>query len=263
MNKNIKEIDETKLKIVFIIPYRDRQEHKFFFEKYMNYILEDYKKDEYFILFSKQENDLPFNRGGMKNLGFLFIKKMFPKIYSKLTFVFHDIDCVPYKKELIDYKTNKGVIKHFYGYKFALGGIFSINGHDFEIIDGFPNFWGWGFEDNMIYNRAVKYNIKVDRSVFFNITSHKILHFYDGIKKNVTKNQVYSQKFKKYKETDGIKTIRNLSQKWNDSENMLHNISFEASYKPDSEFFVYDLLKYGNKMPTKNIRNKNYYDFIY
>ena len=102
---------------------------------------------------------------------------MFPKIYSRLTFVFHDIDCVPYKKDLIDYRTNKGIIKHFYGYKFALGGIFSINGKDFENIKFFQISGAGVFEDNMIYNRAVKYNIKVDRSVFFNITSLKYYIF--------------------------------------------------------------------------------------
>ena len=42
-------------RMVFIIPYRDREEQKFVFEKYMNYILEDYKKSDYAIFFVEQK----------------------------------------------------------------------------------------------------------------------------------------------------------------------------------------------------------------
>ena len=130
-------------KILFIVPYRDRKEHKQFFMKYMEFIMEDYKKEDYEIYFVHQCDKQPFNRGGMKNIGFLAMRNKYPDDYKNITFVFHDVDTLPYTKNLLPYETTKGNIKHFYGYQFALGGIFSIIGGDFEIVNGFPNMWGW------------------------------------------------------------------------------------------------------------------------
>ena len=39
----------------------------------------------------------------MKNAGFNYIKTTYPEHYQKITMVFHDIDCVPYRKNLLDY----------------------------------------------------------------------------------------------------------------------------------------------------------------
>ena len=39
------------LKFIFIIPYRNREEHKHFFILYMNHILEDLEESEYKIYF--------------------------------------------------------------------------------------------------------------------------------------------------------------------------------------------------------------------
>ena len=155
--------------IIFIVPYRDREHEKIHFEVYMKYILEDLPSSSYKIYFSHQNDDRPFNRGATKNIGFLAMKEKYPNDYQNITFVFHDVDIVPYKKNTFNYNTKPGIVKHFYGYKYVLGGIFSINGGDFEKCDGFPNYWGWGLEDNMMQTRVKNNNILIDRNKFYSI----------------------------------------------------------------------------------------------
>ena len=221
-------------KIVFVVPYRDREPHKHFFDKYMKYLLEDYDEKDYEIIFSFQDNTLPFNRGGMKNLGFIYIKNKYPKYYKDITFVFHDVDTVPYKKGLLDYETSTGIIKHFYGYQWALGGIVSVTGHDFELMDGFPNFWGWGFEDNELQRRANKHNIEVDREKFYNIKSNEILHFYDEFIKKISRTQLEEEGSKSI--MDGLSTLLEINQYWNEEDQMLYNTSFSCLYTPHDHF---------------------------
>ena len=153
-------------KIIFIVPYRDREAHKNMFVRMMDYILEDVSEDDYEIYFSHQKDERHFNRGAMKNLGFIYAKEKYPEHYKDITFVFNDVDTLPGIKNLWNFETTKGVVKHYYGFKFALGGILSIKGSDFEKINGFPCYWGWGFEDNALQWRCDKQKITIDRSIF-------------------------------------------------------------------------------------------------
>jgi hypothetical protein len=114
---------------VFIVPYRNRPEQKFFFSQYMNFLLEN--TNDYEIYFSHQCDERSFNRGAVKNVGFLAMKEKYPNDYKDITFIFHDVDTVPFHR-IFDYQTTKGVVKHYYGFDHSLGGIVVIQGEDFE-----------------------------------------------------------------------------------------------------------------------------------
>jgi hypothetical protein len=193
-------------KVIFIVPYRDRVPQKHFFCKYMTYILQN--DSDYEIYFSLQSDTRIFNRGAMKNIGFLAMKDKYPNDYKNITFVFNDVDTIPYKK-LFDYQTTEGVIRHYYGFYFALGGIVSIMGSDFEKINGFPCYWGWGHEDNALLKRSQKHGITIDRSIFYKIGDNNILHLFDGMSRLITKNE--NNRFVHDNGYDGLRTIRNLN----------------------------------------------------
>jgi hypothetical protein len=152
---------------VFIIPYRDRvPEKEFFINHMMTNILQDFSKASYRLLFVQQMDKRSFNRGAMKNIGFIATKMHYPSNYQNITLIFNDVDTMPKTKNLLNFNTTMGTVKHYYGFRFSLGGIFSMKGGDFEKCNGFPNFYGYAYEDNLMYKRCQNFGIEVDRSNF-------------------------------------------------------------------------------------------------
>jgi len=213
--------EEVKIpKRIFIVPYRNRVQHKFFFCKYMSFILED--KYDYEIFFAHQCDARTFNRGAVKNIGFIAARNKYPHHYKDITFIFNDVDTIPFSK-IFDYETTHGVVKHYYGFKYALGGIVVMKGADFEKTNGFPCFWGWGMEDNVLQKRCERLGIKIDRSVFYNIGSPEILQLFDGISRIISKKDPWRGEYDDGQ--DGLKTITQLKYTIDDkSENPNDNI---------------------------------------
>lgn len=239
-------------KRIFIVPYRNRVQHKFFFSKYMSFILED--KQDYEIYFSHQCDARTFNRGAIKNIGFIAAKNKYPEHYKNITFIFNDVDTVPFHK-IFDYETTHGVVKHYYGFKYALGGIVVMKGADFEKTNGFPCFWGWGMEDTVIQKRCEALGLKIDRSVFYNIGSPEILQFFDGISRIISKKDPWRGEYDNG--IDGLTTISKLkytidekSENPNDNIFVFHNpkikiinVSTFLTHIPfgSEEYYNYDL----------------------
>jgi|TARA_B110000114_G_scaffold84186_1_gene89004 hypothetical protein len=215
-------------KMVFIVPYRDRILQKDFFIRHMKYILEDIPEEEYKIFFLHQCDTRDFNRGAMKNCGFLAIKDMYPNDYKNITLIFNDVDTLPYVKNFFNYGTTRGIVKHFYGFTFALGGIVSITGGDFELIGGFPNFWGWGYEDNLIQKRVLANKCTIDRNTFIPILDKNMIHLCDGKFRTIHRNE-YTQFHNNTNE--GFQSIVDLQYNTNDV--MINITNFSTGRKPN------------------------------
>lgn len=241
-------------KLVFIIPYRNREEHKRIFLNHMKEILQEYRENEYEIIFSHQTDKREFNRGAMKNLGFLSIKQKYPHDYHTITFVFHDIDTIPREKGMIEYETKQGVVKHFYGFKFALGGIVSITGYDFERINGFPNLWGWGFEDNSLQGRVLQAKIEIDRSQFYPFKDERILQLEHGSVRKLDNMVVH--KFKDF--TNGLNKLmkhRYNIQKIENNIYMVNHVSWDIPERENS--IIYEIRKNPAKVYQRKVNMGN------
>ena len=265
------EIEEFKIpKFVFVVPYRNRVQQKFFFSKYMSFLLQNV--DDYEIYFSHQHDNRSFNRGATKNIGFLAVKNKYPLHYKDINFIFNDVDTVPFNK-IFKYETEEGIVKHYYGFKYALGGILVMKGSDFEKINGFPCFWGWGMEDACLQKRCLQNDIIIDRDEFYEIGSPEILQLFDGISRIISKKDPL--RMQQDDGFDGIRTIYKLnytidSQSANPDDNLfivenpkifyiniksfLTHVRFE-----EGQFFTYDLREPKSKIiqPEKNKETQN------
>jgi hypothetical protein len=256
------------IKRVFVVPYRDRIQQKFFFSKQMDFILEG--SSDYEIVFVHQCDSRNFNRGAMKNIGFLAIKEKYPDTYKDISFIFNDVDTLPFHK-IFDYTVEHGTVKHFYGFDYALGGIVVIKGADFEQINGYPNYWGWGMEDACLQKRCLTNNIKIDRSHFYPIGSPEILQLFDGVSRIVNRRD--PQRMKTDNGQDGIRTIHKLSysldkESLNPADNkyiveneniFIANVtSFMTLVRFESEIYhEYDLREHSSKVVFPNKAETN------
>ena len=223
-------VDRSIPKLVFIVPYRDRPKHHAIFSSNMKTYLED--APAYKILYIHQTDQRGFNRGAMKNIGYLVVRNEYPDDYKNITLVFNDIDTMPTNKIRLDYETRPGTIKHFYGFTYTLGGIVSVNAGDFESLNGFPNFWAWGFEDNLLQMRAESANIKIDRTVFYKIHDPNIIHLSDTPIREVNRTE-----FDRYlnKTPEGISSIHSLQYQIDEEPGFVNVTTFETSIQEKLE----------------------------
>ena len=245
-------IIENVPKLVFIVPYRDREQQYKFFSNHMKMVLEDISKDDYKIFYINQKDNREFNRGAMKNIGFLYVKNKYPEHYKDITLVFNDIDTMPYVKNFLNYETKPNSVKHFYGYTFTLGGIVSIKATDFEKILGFPNFWSWGYEDNLLQKRVSDARLIIDRSQFYPLMDKNIFQMKDGLTRLVNRTE-----FDRFLEetNEGWQSIQGLEYDFDEDTGFINVSQFRTGIEPNSRNNTIHDLRNGNdpfNMAKKN-----------
>jgi len=231
-------------KIVFIVPYRDREHQQQFFARHMKYIMQDFDEPDYQIYYAHQNDSRSFNRGAMKNIGFLAIKDKFPDHYKEITFVFNDVDTMPYIPNFVDYNTIPGEIRHPYGFTHTLGGIVSIKGADYERTNGFPNLWAWGYEDNLFQYRAINTGLKINRDDFIPIGDKRMMHLCDGLTRDVNREE-----FKRYKKgtDDGLSTITDIVYTIDESRGFIDITNFTTPVSNNAKFNTTHNVKNGSR----------------
>ncbi|XP_069486884.1 beta-1,4-galactosyltransferase 1 [Ambystoma mexicanum] len=154
-------------KVALIIPFRDRESHLMYWLHYLHPILQRQQLD-YGVYVINQDGDETFNRAKLLNVGYAEALKE----YDYECFVFSDVDLVPMDDRNI-YKCyslprHLSVSMDKFGFRLPygqfFGGVSALSKSQYEKINGLPNnYWGWGGEDDDIYNRIVSRGMGISR----------------------------------------------------------------------------------------------------
>ncbi|KAM6473072.1 beta-1,4-galactosyltransferase 1 [Liasis olivaceus] len=198
-------------KVAIIIPFRNRDEHLKYWLFYLHPILQRQQLD-YGIYVINQDGQETFNRAKLLNVGFTEALKE----YDYDCFVFSDVDLIPMDDRNIykcyDQPRHLSVSMDKFGFRLPynqyFGGVSALSKEQFQKINGFPNnYWGWGGEDDDIYNRLVFKGMGISRPDAAIGKCRMIRHVRD------TKNEPNPQRFNKIahtKETmksDGLNSL--------------------------------------------------------
>jgi hypothetical protein len=215
---------------IFIIPYRDRENELADWINNMSIYLDNQLGKRSYEVYVIQQNDKKlFNRGALCNIGFLEAKRKYPNIYKDIQFIIHDVDIYPVrindKKDIIKYNTVKGEAKHPYGVLRpnlggTLGGICIIYGKDYELVNGTPNYYGWGGEDVAIARRCISNGIRINEDNFIDRRSTSLIidpesHLTDAKRKVIAA-------------TDKLNLRKALTENSIKSTNGLNNIKYRV-----------------------------------
>lgn len=154
-------------KVAIIIPFRNRQEHLKYWLYYLHPILQRQQLD-YGVYVINQAGDSTFNRAKLLNVGF----REALKDYDYNCFVFSDVDLIPMDDRntyrCFSQPRHISVAMDKFGFSLPyiqfFGGVSALSKQQFLTINGFPNnYWGWGGEDDDIFNRLVYKGMSISR----------------------------------------------------------------------------------------------------
>uniref|UniRef100_A0A0N4ZGW0 Beta-1,4-N-acetylgalactosaminyltransferase n=1 Tax=Parastrongyloides trichosuri TaxID=131310 RepID=A0A0N4ZGW0_PARTI len=158
---------KTKHKVAIVVPYKNRENHLRIFLHNIHNILQRQYID-YIIFLVEPIGNVTFNRGKLINIGYVEALKQ----YNFNCFILHDVDLIPENDKNI-YKCTKyprHMTSHINKFNYTLyyenhfGGAVAFKIKDFKRINGFNNhYWGWGYEDDDLYNRLKSNNMVMTR----------------------------------------------------------------------------------------------------
>ena len=179
----------TSQHVGIIIPYRNRSEHLRLFIQYMHPYLMKQNAINYQFFVIEQDDNLPFNRGNLLNIGFQESLQLNPSLNC---FIFHDVDILPLN--LLQFYTCSDIPRHLCSYldKFRyvliypnlFGGVVSIKKEKFLQVNGYSNmFNGWGGEDDDFFQRIKhkfgyieRYGKDIGRCVMLNHHQNEVIN---------------------------------------------------------------------------------------
>ncbi|KAJ0011958.1 hypothetical protein NQD34_012933 [Periophthalmus magnuspinnatus] len=154
-------------KVAIIIPFRHRENHLKYWLHYLHPILRRQRID-YGIYIINQLGEDTFNRAKLLNVGYSEALK--DAEYD--CFIFSDVDLIPMDDRNLyhcyDQPRHFAIAMDKFGFRLPyagyFGGVSGLSKKQFLKINGFPNeYWGWGGEDDDIYNRITLNGMKVSR----------------------------------------------------------------------------------------------------
>ncbi|XP_010874121.2 beta-1,4-galactosyltransferase 5 [Esox lucius] len=154
-------------KVAILVPFRNRHEHLPILLRHLVPTLQRQRLQFAFYVV-EQVGDEPFNRAMLFNVGF----REAMKDLDWDCLVFHDVDHLLENDR--NYYGCGDMPRHFavklnkYSYMLPynefFGGVSGLTVEQFKKINGFPNaFWGWGGEDDDLWNRVQYANYTVSR----------------------------------------------------------------------------------------------------
>jgi hypothetical protein len=160
-------------RMLVLIPYRDREAHlREFLPSFQGFMAAHAAQIPYSICTIEQADSQLFNRGKLLNIGF-------DLYHSCADYVcYHDVDMLP-ESEACDYSypdnpTQLALYLSRWNYEIRrpsgfdiskeyFGGVTLMKQEHVRLINGFSNgYWGWGAEDNDLYQRCLAKGLRFD-----------------------------------------------------------------------------------------------------
>uniref|UniRef100_A0A6I8PHG3 Beta-1,4-galactosyltransferase n=1 Tax=Ornithorhynchus anatinus TaxID=9258 RepID=A0A6I8PHG3_ORNAN len=210
-------------KVAILIPFRNRYEHLPVLFRHLIPMLQRQRLQFAFYVI-EQAGTQPFNRAMLFNVGF----REAMKDLEWDCLIFHDVDHIPESDRNYygcgqmprHFATKLDKYMYLLPYNEFFGGVSGLTVEQFQNINGFPNaFWGWGGEDDDLWNRVQNAGYLVSRPEGDTGKYKSIPHHHRGEVQFLGRYAL----LRKSKERQVLDGLNNL--------NYFANVTYDALYK--------------------------------